>query len=341
MITRLEIENFRGLKRLTLSDLRRVNLLVGGNDVGKTSVLEMMVLLFGNSSTVSSLPYAFRNNQGNGHAGSQGDDRENYWNWLFHDRNSANKIRVTATDDRGVCHLLHSKPTSMNGTGSDVDGLFRGREEHPNDLVLRFDPSSVGSYCGEPEPALKTSLVSVRPSHPILDAELFNQISLERDGEERFQGLMQKIDGRIRRLRYAKLPGTSSPLVYADLGLSRLIPVTQMGQAFNRLFHIYAELLVSRAKVLLVDEIENGIYYDNMAVIWKGLLEICAAEQAQIFATTHSRECVMAAHTAESERGRDELCVQRLQLVKGQVEAARLVAKQLELAAEMGLEVRS
>jgi len=47
MITRLAIENFRGLQQLVLDELRRVNLIVGGNDTGKTSVLEALVLLFG------------------------------------------------------------------------------------------------------------------------------------------------------------------------------------------------------------------------------------------------------------------------------------------------------
>ena len=57
--------------------------------------------------------------------------------------------------------------------------------------------------------------------------------------------------------------------------------------------------------------------------------------------TTHSRECVMAAHEAEKERGQQEWSVQRLQVVKGNVEAVGLASPHLEVASEMGLEVRS
>jgi len=78
-----------------------------------------------------------------------------------------------------------------------------------------------------------------------------------------------------------------------------------------------------------------------MPIVWQGLLAMCEQEGVQIFATTHSRECVMAAHSVAQERGRDELCVQRLQLVNGKIEAVRLGVRHLEMAAEMGLEVRS
>lgn len=78
-----------------------------------------------------------------------------------------------------------------------------------------------------------------------------------------------------------------------------------------------------------------------MPKIWAGLMELCAREGVQIFATTHSRECVMAAQAASQARGQDDLALFRLQRVKNEVEAIRLGGQHLELAAEMGLEVRS
>jgi len=188
---------------------------------------------------------------------------------------------------------------------------------------------------------LRMSHLSVRPSNPVEDAEKYNQIALEADGERRFETIMREVEPRLKRLRYAKLPNTNSPLVFVDLGLSRSVPATQMGQAFNRLLHIYAEILTSKTNVLLIDEIENGIFSESLPLIWKGLFAICQQQNVQIFATTHSRECVMAAHQAAEDRSKDELSVQRLQIVNGNIEAVRLGKKHLEMAAEMGLEVRS
>ena len=95
---------------------------------------------------------------------------------------------------------------------------------------------------------------------------------------------MREVEPRLKRLRYAKLPGTSSPLVFVDLGLSRAVPSTQMGQAFNRLLHIYAEILSSKTNVLLIDEIENGIFSESLPLIWKGfMLAVCEQQDVQIF----------------------------------------------------------
>src|SRR5947199_10464159 len=99
MITTLQIKNFRGFKEVSLRELRRVNLLVGGNDTGKTSVLEALILLLGDGSLVSELTITFRNNQAGGHTGNSLADRENFWAWLFFDRDPVNQIDVAAQAD--------------------------------------------------------------------------------------------------------------------------------------------------------------------------------------------------------------------------------------------------
>lgn len=45
MLDRLDIQRFRGLKELSLTDAGRVNLIVGRNDLGKTSLIEAIRLL--------------------------------------------------------------------------------------------------------------------------------------------------------------------------------------------------------------------------------------------------------------------------------------------------------
>jgi hypothetical protein len=363
MITSLQIRNFRGLKDVTLDELRRVNLLVGGNDTGKTSVLEALILLLGDGNSVSSLPIAFRNNQSGVQAGNTLDDRENFWSWLFYDRNLENKIRIIAETDseRMLTLTTQAVPEADFANAPKIPALVRlddirppGQRDQfgnyrPNPArgpqafqdVVRFERGQI-SLPTRPSPKdFQVSRLSVRPSDPVQDAEKYNQIALEREGEARFEGIMREVEPRLKRLRYARLPGTTLPLVFADIGLARAVPSTQMGQAFNRILHIYAEIMTSGTNILLIDEIENGIFSESLRVIWKGLFAVCEEQKVQIFATTHSRECVMAANSAAHDRGKDELSVQRLQIVNGKIEAVRLGAKHLEVASEMGLEVRS
>jgi hypothetical protein len=345
MITSLQIRNFRGLRDIFLRDLRQVNLLVGGNDTGKTSVLEALILLLGESRFIQELPFTFRNNQSGGqnHHHNNSDDSENFWPWLFYDRNTNNAIEITGQVDDGQKLALSSRlAPSQNFAGApQIPIIMRGLLDKGQSTLIRFEHQNVAVQGQEPSKNFRVSRLSVRPSHPVEDAEKYNQIALEADGERRFEAIMREVEPRLKRLRYAKLPNTSSPLVFVDLGLSRSVPATQMGQAFNRLLHIYAEILTSKTNVLLIDEIENGIFSESLPLIWKGLFAVCAAQNVQIFATTHSRECVMAAYEASEARSKDELSVQRLQIVNGNIEAVRLGKQHLGIAAEMGLEVRS
>jgi len=356
MITSLSIQNFRGLKQVTLNDLRSVNLIVGGNNTGKTSVLEALVLLFGDGTSVGNLPFTFRANQSGGSSRDDHNDREHFWSWLFFDRDVGNPISIAARLDPDATVRLASKCVPESGVSSGprlatvtrtdsrvADTTVPRPGRNPSGTVDLFEISDHQLRVNSPNsPAeLRLAVLSTRPTNPALDAENFNQVALLADGERRIENLMREIEPRLTRLRYARHPGTNGHLIFADVGLSRAVPVSQMGQAFNRILHIYTHILAHRSNVVLVDEIENGIFCDAMPEVWRGLLAICEQEGVQIFATTHSRECVMAAQSIAKERGKDELCVQRLQLVKGQVEAARLGTKQLELAAEMGLEVRA
>jgi hypothetical protein len=360
MFTELEIQNFRGLRDVKLTGLKSANLIVGGNDTGKTSILEALVLLLGDGSALRNLPITFRSNQ-SGNQTDDTNDRENFWSWLFYDRDAKNKIAIrarlphktiegvisdetitVATEEKADPHLggNQMQPVLMRKDSRSFAEVLRNVPKVQTDLV-QFGLHQFSVLGGNPPDGFRLAVLSTRATNPVQDAENYNQVALLADGERRIEEIMREIEPRVRRLRYAKLPNTTSPLVFVDIGLSRAVPSPQMGQAFNRLLHIYTHVLANKANVLLVDEIENGIFSESMPKVWNGLLTLCEREGLQVFATTHSRECVMAAHEAEKERGKQELSVQRLQVVTGNVEAVSLTSPHLEVASEMGLEVRS
>src|ERR1039458_10688982 len=99
-------------------------------------------------------------------------------------------------------------------------------------------------------------------------------------------------------------------------------------------------MLVSKVKVLLIDEIENGLYYESMPEIWKGIAALAASEDIQVFATTQSRECIVAAHDALSKMPAYDFALHRLQRVKGRIEAVTHDRQMLDVAIKSGMEVR-
>ena len=145
-------------------------------------------------------------------------------------------------------------------------------------------------------------------------SDLFNQIApLNPENETKLEDLLrQSIEPRLRRLRYAKPQGTHTHLVYVDLGEGPMLPFTQLGQAFARTLQVYCEIFAKRPNILLVDEIESGLYFEGLEDYWKGLMAVLEDQNVQLFATTHSRECMEAAHRAAASMKDDPLRFLRL-----------------------------
>lgn len=88
MFQSLEIQNFRGFGKFALGELGRINLIVGKNNTGKTSLLEAITLL-ANPGIMGQLPGLFRAN-----AGSVGD---RFFRWLPKDGANGGEAVLAAT----------------------------------------------------------------------------------------------------------------------------------------------------------------------------------------------------------------------------------------------------
>lgn len=291
MISTLELQNFRGLEHVQFENLGRANLIVGGNNAGKTSVLEALTILFGNSSQLQNLPTTFRSAPRN-----QQNTVEGFWKLLGKngdwtglqiktDSDSIKSERLPAQrnpDGWQLCLIPPNSPTVMP--------------------IVTFEGESIGF--SRVTSRYRSSVLSTKQQDPGEISELFNQIApLNPENELRLEELLKaSIEPRLRRLRYARPQKTNTHLVYADVGEGPMLPFTQLGQAFSRALQVYCEIFANRPKILLIDEIENGLYHEGLEDYWSGLLEVLEDQDVQLFATTHSRECMEAAHRAAKKR---------------------------------------
>jgi hypothetical protein len=79
MLKNLKVRNYKRFGDLQFSDFRRVNLLTGKNNCGKTSVLEAIMLLLDWERSSKEFVKVFRPGIGQ----NLGNERENFWKWLF------------------------------------------------------------------------------------------------------------------------------------------------------------------------------------------------------------------------------------------------------------------
>lgn len=92
--------------------------------------------------------------------------------------------------------------------------------------------------------------------------------------------------------------------------------------------------------MLLIDEIENGLHHSVLPIIWKGLFLAAKEFDVQIFATTHSWECIVAADQAARQSEDYDLALIRLDRVKEEIKATIIEEKSLATAKELEWEMR-
>jgi predicted ATPase len=292
MINELTLSNFRGFGSLELKGLKRVNLIVGHNNTGKTSLLEG-VLLVSDPNRLVQLPATFRPSYGNEHL--------RYFRWLIKD-GSNDQETILSRDANKVSEgymILLSRPNRpFNPSKSGFTGPIN---------------NSVGSYfiySKETRPALICRTISIQHRELGSLVPLIGKAYRKKNGEETLQKILADVDPRIKKVRID--PGEDGNQIIVDIGLSELVPLSQVGQGVYRVTAILADIIGESPDILLIDEIENGLHHSVMAQVWAGLAAIAENLNVQIFATTHSGECLQAAHKAFQKRETYDLAVIQL-----------------------------
>lgn len=328
MIDDLQIENFRGFTSLTLSGLKRVNLIVGENNAGKTSLLEAIVLLC-DAEKAGELPYKFRPNQGDANA--------RYFRWLLRDgaQKQTGELRCSAGGKRSLV---------LFADGSNARLPIPNDYAHVGFQTIHLtNIKSLSISKANNWPSLTCRSISVfqqQHDHRALVA-LVGRAQRKGNGEETLQNLLAKVDPRIKKIRVdpaAEDQGGNQVIV--DIGLSELIPLTQTGQGVNRLMSILADIIGESPDVLLIDEIENGLHHSVQEQIWTGLAEAAEKLNVQIFATTHSGECLRAANAAFQKRRDYDFSVIQLFRVKSGPQGRVLDKQHIEAAISGDIDLR-
>lgn len=364
MIGSITIRNFRCFKNLTLHDLKRITLIVGENNSGKTSLLEAVFLLLGaNNPEISLRLNAWRGIQ------QYASNWEETWSWLFYGKQVAATIELLAQNEaefeQGVSiKLTPPREFEVSVRGQTDLPLATGRSASDSgksvkfgvelsDLVLEYHDSqgqkvtTRAMFTPDGSVRIEQAKISgLRPgafvhthAHNLKeDANQFSKLKAAGRDEE-IVAALSKVEQRLRALDILVIGG--EPVVHAHLnGLSTPIPLPMMGEGFNRIFAIVLRIANFPNGVVLIDEIENGLHVSALEKLWSAVHDMAVKTDVQIIATTHSLECVRAALLTASSFNQDGICVQRTQKVNGTVEAVALKQDALAYAFENNLEIR-
>jgi len=319
MYTKLSFTNFRGFKSLELDGLKRVNLIVGKNNAGKTSLLEGILLLGTPDLLVeqAEIPDPFRVATER----ARGDSA----NWLIHDDERESRLTFG--------YQLNDLEEST---------LLLYRKAPPKELIpgfrKRFQVRGCAGFTSSDYVAVGCSAISAGLPLPDDLVKPFADAIRSREGKDRITRLLRSVDSRIDEVRLDV--ASNMPFVAVDVGLRNLVPLTQAGQGIYRLVSVYSSLLSSLSTIGLIDEIENGLHYTALPQVWQGLAEVAEQLDLQLFVTTHSNECLEAAHAAFAKRDKYDFSVIQLMLTDEGVTGRVLGREMIETGLDANIDLR-
>jgi ABC-type glutathione transport system ATPase component len=173
---------------------------------------------------------------------------------------------------------------------------------------------------------------------PEQDVKYFGELEAAKRQAEILPAL-QILEPRLRKLSLVPLAGES--VLHGDIdGLPRLVPVPFMGEGMRRVLSIVLAIANAPGGVVLVDEIENGLHYSVQVDVWKAIARAARDADVQMFATTHSWECIEAAHHPFKEAGPYEFRYYRLDRRGTEITVKSLDERMLDAVEKSDLEVR-
>ena len=289
MLDSLKISNFRCFENLEISSLGRVNLIVGKNNTGKSTVLEAVHVLARNGAddALSSIL----------------KDRHEF----FSDAADSSK-EVSSAD-------LWGKVRALNNNKEISIGNLQGTKIVGSEFTL--EKSLVRSWKGEtiinttvPYAIIRTTLESETKL-----AELWDEVYL--NSEDQFlQDALHILNPNITSLMFVQRPDKSvNPVegltrrvaVVKLKGESKAIPLKSMGEGISRLLQIFLHAFFARDGYLMIDEFENGLHYSIQEEVLEKLFKLAKELNIQVFMTTHSKDVIKAfskVSLASPEEGR-------------------------------------
>lgn len=340
MLTSLVIKNYRGLEDFRVEKLGRVNLIVGKNNSGKSTVLEAL-RLYAASGHRTVLEQIAADHDERFYLGEEdSEDVELPFEHLFTGREFPQNGEAIEIGELESGHALAIRYVLMleyeeQSVGQDGSAVVRSRRravppahmtddeldtlvsqglqlrkgEKAVDLDFQRINGLVGSRMRSPElPGIQPC--SYIPTRYVDMDELaveWDQVALT-DHEETLKKVLRiiapdfkdlafvsKADRHVRRDPSGSWPRRRQTQRTAKVrlqGVEKPVSLNSMGDGMLRLLQLVLKMFPARGGLLLIDEFENGLHYSVQKKVWDLVFQLAERLDIQVFATTHSWDCI-------------------------------------------------
>lgn len=336
MIKSLEIKNFRSLENLQVARLGRINLIVGKNNSGKSTVLEALRIYAGNaqrglleeiaaghdekyrlkeseqSELEPQLPFEdfFTGRQFPKEEGisisigeiGPGTELLRIEHGFLHETeelvtNDLGGVTETSTRIRRQRITWEQAEIAESGTVRHV--LFVSKGERSIPILLdgygpRYRPAPIDTSGALPCSVIPTQFVSIDELADEWDKIVFTE------HEAIVRKALQVIAPEFENLTFVRnddgpaMPRRefrrSAKVKMSDL--PRPVPLNSLGDGMLRVLQLVLKVFPAKGGYLLIDEFENGLHFSVQKKVWALFFDLAQKLDIQIFATTHSWDCI-------------------------------------------------
>ncbi len=290
----IEVSNFRGFDHIKIDHLAKLNVFVGANNVGKSSILESVFMLCGMGNPL--MP-----------------SRVNYWRmqalnsmestkYLFHNVDFSNRPMLVARLDSYVRRLtfspfLQSEIDAVSGDTSINSGVkklnfdFDVKEEGDFSYHATLFTGVDGTLQQTVDLNYQEELNCLFISADKNDGNATNNFAtlVKRNRKNLVVDALREFDPDIESIE--ALP---DGLYLVMKGLYELLPISMAGDGVRRMVNILSTVASEDYNIVMVDELDNGLHYSAHKLMWKILLKYIDKHNIQLFVTTHNLECLQS-----------------------------------------------
>lgn len=313
MLKSIRIKNYRSFKDCLISDFGRINIFAGMNNSGKTTLLEALFLwsAAGNPQfafnpivvrvdvpvervpvpgpTPSMMPAA-------GYMWSTA------WQPMFHalgfdapieivgNHGSLGRLELNISTERSNALVLSPNADTSDNYPDDL--IFRyGSKSDSREIRIRTSGASYDMETSGEVEVLLQSVFEVMYNTSI-DIERLSKLKKEKTDASVLKAI-QMVDPSVNSIEIGVLG--NRVVILADVGLPDRLPLQTLGAGPQRVATLATSAAAAAGGLFLIDEFDAGLHHSKLGDVWRALHTIAIDKEVQVFATTHSYECVRAA----------------------------------------------
>ena len=316
-ISSIDIDAFRGIKHLSMRNLSTINVLVGSNNSGKTSVLEAIRFLSVSPDIGKLVKLAFIRAPIRGNAHAYGARAIEYFSTFYNkeidpESHEQSHYNISIKTDISNHHLSYSSSGSID-TAYSSRGVAQKifffstkmqldeKKAQYQDYVLNNSGDLI-----DPEDLITKKTLAVTNRDLFGSIYVHSGISfyyscsqLLSDGIMNYDkaGLLDAVRSFDQSIRDISIVNDS---IYLHNNLSGTLPLFAYGTGLQKAFLLSLILYLHKGDIVLIDEIDNAINMAAFRNIFPWFIQKCNDFKIQAFVTTHSVEALDAILSTES-----------------------------------------